>query len=116
MMSSKHSDEPQSNRLVQASAGLLKASGSVKRSLGELAMSLGLSGLVCGISFPSSAQQVIRDETGQASEHVVVNFRGLAAMEQIYGLGTNITHRVVHAPFPLAQYTNPPPARGGGPP
>src|SRR5262249_44209058 len=57
----------------------------------------------------SSAQQVIRGEAGHADGHAVVNFRGLAELERLYGLGTNGVQRAVHAPYPLGRMTNNPP-------
>ncbi len=79
-----------------------------------MTIGLGVTGLVCGISFCSSAQQVIRGQPGRADAHAVVNFRGMAELDRLYGLGTNLGPRAVHAPYPLRQgFTNPP--AGGAP-
>src|SRR6266516_979852 len=110
MTRSKYSDEPYSNRAAQA--GDLKPPGGPRHWLPCLTRGLGWVGLVVGISFSVSAQQVIRGEPGQASEHVVVNFRGLAELDRLYGLGSNGAPRAVHPPYPLRQGTNPPPPGG----
>src|SRR5213593_1457458 len=109
MTRSKYGNGPKTNRMVPAGDVLLKPSRRARPGLRQMVECLGLAGLVCGLSFSSSAQQVIQGEAWQADGHAVVNFRGLAELERLYGLGTNGVQRAVHAPYPLGRMTNNPP-------
>src|SRR6266542_2188705 len=114
MTRSMFSDGPPSSRPMPASRVLLDTGTHMRRWLRPMTIGLGVTGLVCGISFCSSAQQVIRGQPGRADAHAVVNFRGMAELDRLYGLGTNLGPRAVHAPYPLRQgFTNPP--AGGAP-
>src|ERR1043166_6663073 len=103
MTRSKYGNGPKANRPVPAGDVVLKPGRGTRPWLRQMVRCLGLTGWVYGLSFFCSAQQVIQGEARQADGHAVVNFRGLAELERLYGLGTNGVQRAVHAPYPLGR-------------
>ena len=80
----------------------------VKRSVSmttfrkSLVFVFGVVALLVGLTTPSHAQQVVQGERGQANNHTVVNFRGLAELEKL-GAVTAVSGPN-RAPMPLAFY------------